>query len=49
MSWRMQSAFMWLWHGTMADFCEHGNELSSSMRGEELTGYISEYHLLKKV
>jgi hypothetical protein len=44
----MQSEFTWLWHKTMTDFCEHSNELSGSMRGEELIEYMNEYHLLKK-
>jgi hypothetical protein len=44
----MQSEFMWLCHGTMTDFCEHSNELSGSMRGQELIEYMSGNHLLKK-
>jgi hypothetical protein len=32
----------------MAGYCEHGSELSESIKGEEFLDQLSDYQLLKK-
>jgi len=41
----MMTEFNWLWIGPVADSCEHGNEPSGSMEGEEFLDYFSDWRL----
>jgi hypothetical protein len=35
-------------YGPVASSCEHGNELSGSIKGGEIVDWINNYQLLKK-
>jgi hypothetical protein len=35
-------------YGSLAGGCEHGNELSGSMKDREFTDQLSDYRLIKK-
>jgi hypothetical protein len=44
---KVWSGFIWIEIGLMAGACEHGNEPSGSVKGEDFLHYLSDCYLLK--